>query len=63
MSCALTLALKYKLRTKRQAFRKFGKKLADPETGVKLSMPSVLKVQHNFRGLKAKKPGDNLRIS
>jgi len=63
MFCALTLVLKHKLRTKRQAFRKFGRKLADPETDVKLTMLSVLKAQHNFRGLKAKSPADNLRIS
>ena len=63
MSCIFTLVLKHKLGTKRQAFRKFGRKLADSETGVKLTMLSTLKVQHNFRGLKAKNPADNLRTS
>jgi len=38
------IGVKYKVRTKRQTFRKFDKKLADPETGVKLSMPFELKV-------------------
>lgn len=45
LSCALTLALKYKLRTKRQAFRKFGRSLTDPETGVALILPKSLKVR------------------
>lgn len=40
LSCALTLALKYKLRTKRQAFKKFGRTLADPDSGVKLLIPT-----------------------
>lgn len=39
LSCALTLALKHKLRTKRQAFKKFGRTLADPDSGVKLLIP------------------------
>lgn len=36
LSCASTLALKYKVRTIRQAFTKFGNKLSDPETGINL---------------------------
>jgi hypothetical protein len=56
LSCALTLALKHKLRTQRQAFKKFGRTLDDPETGIKLELPSVLKVKHNYRGTKTKKP-------
>jgi type II intron maturase len=36
LSCALTLALKHKLRTQRQAFKKFGRTLDDPKTGIKL---------------------------
>lgn len=56
LSCALTLALKHKLRTKRQAFNKFGRTLDDPETGIKLEQPSVIKVKHLYRGTKSKKP-------
>jgi len=43
-----------KLITKVQAIRKILSKVAERETGVKLTMPSVLKVQHKLRGLKAK---------
>ena len=56
LSCALTLALKHKLRTQRQAFKKFGRNLDDPETGIKLEQPSVIKVKHLYRGTKSKKP-------
>ena len=38
-SCALTLALKLKLRTKKQVFNKFGSKLTDPDTGIALKLP------------------------
>lgn len=47
-SCALTLALKLKLRTKKQVFNKFGFTLKDPETEACLKMPSTLKVKHQF---------------
>lgn len=47
-SCALTLALKYKLRTKRAVFSKFGRFLVDPETEIKLYIPSDFKVRHTF---------------
>uniref|UniRef100_UPI0020014B30 hypothetical protein n=1 Tax=Exserohilum turcicum TaxID=93612 RepID=UPI0020014B30 len=50
LSCALTLALKYKLRTKKQVFNKFGKSLEDPETGAELKIPTTLKVQHKYHG-------------
>lgn len=40
-SCALTLALKFKLRTKRQVFKKFGYLLGDPETGLHLKIPRI----------------------
>lgn len=63
LSCALTLALKHKLRTKKQTFNKFGRTLEDPETGVKLELPSELKVKHIYRGTNAKKPDDNLKTS
>ena len=36
MSCALTLALKYKLRTKAKVFKKFGSKLQCPKTFLEL---------------------------
>jgi hypothetical protein len=63
LSCALTLALKHKLRTQRQAFKKFGRTLDDPETGIKLELPSDLKVKHLYRGTNSKKPEDNLNMS
>lgn len=40
-SCALTLALKYKLRHLSKAFRKFGGNLKDPETELQLKTPST----------------------
>lgn len=49
LSCALTLALKYKLRTQRLTFKKFGITLKDPETDIKLNLPD-LKVKHQYRG-------------
>lgn len=45
-SCALTLALKFKLRTKRQVLKKYGYLLKDKETGAHLKLPSSLKVKH-----------------
>lgn len=47
-SCALTLALKYKLRTKRQIFKKFGRYLNDPESDIKLYVPKDYKVKHKY---------------
>lgn len=38
LSCALTLALKFKLRTCRKAFKKFGRHLTDTETDVCLKL-------------------------
>ena len=66
LSCALTLALKHKLRTQRQAFKKFGRTLDDPETGIKLELPSDLKVKLLYRGTNYKSPlkaEDNLKMS
>jgi hypothetical protein len=48
-SCALTLALKYKLRTLAKTFRRFGKGLACPETGVLLKAPLSLSRIRYFR--------------
>lgn len=63
LSCALTLALKYKLRTKRAVFKKFGRTLMDPETNVKLIRPRDLKVKHLFRGTETSNPNNNLKTS
>jgi len=49
-SCALTLTLKLKLRTKRKVFTKFGKNLRDPETEVQLKIPEKLAVKHDYKG-------------
>jgi hypothetical protein len=48
-SCALTLALKYKIRTKGRAYTKFGLALACPETGAELIRAKTLKVRHDFK--------------
>ena len=50
MSCALTLALKYKLRTARKAFGKFGPNLKCGETGLEFEKPDSFKVTHRGRG-------------
>jgi group II intron reverse transcriptase/maturase len=49
MSCALTLALKFKLRTARATFRKFGRNLADPNTKKELYRPKSLKATHDYK--------------
>lgn len=41
LSCALTLALKYKLRTARKAFKAYGSLLADPASNAKLQVPAT----------------------
>jgi group II intron reverse transcriptase/maturase len=63
LSCALTLALKLKLRTKKQAFNKFGPKLTDPETGITLKLPKDLKVKYNFLGAKSDRIDNILKVS
>lgn len=50
LSCALTLTLKYKTRTKKKVFTMFGRLLKDPETGIKLTIPTTLKVKHSYSG-------------
>lgn len=62
-SCALTLALKYKLRTKRKVFKRFGYYLKDTETGMLLKIPVSLKVTHNFSKTNLSRADDILRIS
>lgn len=44
-SCALTLALKYKLRTAAKAYKKFKKDLADPESKTKLHISNIFSRQ------------------
>lgn len=48
-SCALTLALKYKLLFMSKAFPKFGDGLKDPESGLKLLVPKTLARNRQFR--------------
>jgi hypothetical protein len=42
-SCALTFSRKFKLRSRKKIFRKFGKNLKDPVSGTKLAIPVSLK--------------------
>lgn len=49
-SCALTLSLKYKLRNRAKAFKKFGKYLECKESGTKLFIPSSFsRTKSNFQ--------------
>jgi len=47
-SCALTLSLKFKLRTARRAFKKFGYNITDPVSGLTLKELNTYKVKHDF---------------
>lgn len=47
-SCALTLARKFKLRTMKKAFDKFGIDLADLDTGIHLNIPKSFSATHDF---------------
>jgi len=47
-SCALTLAKKFKLKTKRKIYMKFGKSLTCRETEKSLYTPNNLNAKHNF---------------
>lgn len=49
MSCAYTLARKYKLNNFTKSFSQFGKRLKDPETDVQLSLPVTMKVRHDYK--------------
>lgn len=62
-SCALTLALKYKLKTKRQIFKRFGYLLGDPETGLHLKIPKNFKVKHQFPRMTISRAEEILGIS
>lgn len=48
-SCALTLALKYKLRYRSKVFKKYGKYLECKETGTKLSIPKTFARTQEFK--------------
>jgi hypothetical protein len=47
-SCALTLALKFKLRHRSKVFKKFGKALKCPETEVELYIPKSFRRDQKF---------------
>ena len=48
-SCALTLARKYKLRTMRKVFFKFGQTLKCPDTDKVIFIQDTLRVLHNYQ--------------
>jgi len=48
-SCALTLALKYKLRKRSKVFKKYGKYLECKETGTKLCIPKTFARTQEFK--------------
>lgn len=48
-SCALTLARKFKLRTMRKAFKRYGLDLKDPETDIKLQAPDTFKATYDYK--------------
>lgn len=48
LSCARTLALKYKLRFASKVYRRFGGKLKCPDTGLELFIPKTFKAIHEF---------------
>lgn len=58
-SCALTLARKFKLRTMRQIFRRFGYNLKCPETGVVLDNTGSFGAIHDYKS-KAKDPNSSM---
>jgi len=49
MSCARTLALKYKLRFIAKAYKQFGNLLTCPDTGIKLYKPDTLVRVREFK--------------
>ena len=48
-SCALTLALGWKLRTRKKAFKKFGAHFLCPNTKSSLNIPNNYKVLHHYK--------------
>ena len=57
-SLAKTLARKFKLRSSRQAFIKFGPKLTDQNTGLELTVPRSLMTIHKYNVKENITPGD-----
>lgn len=55
LSCALTLALKLKVRTMKAVFNEFGTTLRDPDTDVELKLPKTLKPIHKFSNVEMQK--------
>jgi group II intron reverse transcriptase/maturase len=62
-SCALTLALKLKVRTKRQIFKRFGYWLKDPDTDIQLKIPSNFRVKHSFPTNTVSRAEDIMKVS
>lgn len=62
LSCALTLALKFKVRTCRKIYQKFGRYLTDIETETSLKIPNS-KVTHKYTGIQPSSPNDLLKMS
>lgn len=48
MSLAKTLARKYKWKSAKQAFNKFGPYLKDPETEIEMKVPKSLPTIHKY---------------
>lgn len=63
LSCALTLALKLKLRTSKAVFNKFGRTLKDPETDYELILPTELKAIHKYNDKEQTSPEQILKMS
>lgn len=59
-SCASTLAAKYKLSSRSKVFRKYGKRLRCPESGVELQLPTHMKRTRTFMTGKTRKPDETL---
>lgn len=49
MSCAYTLARKYKLNNFAKSFVQFGKRLKDPKTELNLKWPETMAVRHDYK--------------
>lgn len=71
MSCALTLALKYRLRTAAKVFKQYGSKLKCPETDKYFFIPETFARLNHFQKFATTKekitpptpPGETIRIS
>lgn len=62
ISCALTFALKYKLRTAAKVFRRFGPKLKDTPAGLALYIPETFSRTRLFRTDTLRNPVKSLRM-